>query len=207
MGKKLDILLLMSQNDNALLDTEETTPRGKLGEAGSRTSKFVRTTEGDYDIAPTGRRKGDTSEHTSSTKKYMELHNERLLSLLREQRVKKREVKRKRKIKEEKEAPSLEQVNHSEFNSDIFDNMKIARKDIRETQTAPSNGGSNLTKLPPVTQLFNEKPSQPAIHHNGNGTYDNKILGYDIPMGNFHQGPSKNFQDPREDLFVISKHT
>lgn len=147
--------------------------------------------------------KEEVNNHPTAT--LMKHNNEELLSLLKQSVQKKRDLKMKRKLKEEKEAPVPVYPKSQEFSSDAFDSLKIGRKDYSENVTPVTNGTNHHNQYVPesYTPLY-ERPYDNYAQIPSE--YKSKATDYEFSSNNYHQGLQKQYSDSREELFVISKH-
>lgn len=113
---------------------------------------------------------------------YMKYHTQLVFNLLNQKKRKKRESKLNEKIQEEKEAVQ-QHVNHQqEFNNDVFDNLKIEKKEHKNNCAPVTNGKNNYVE------------NHNVMYGGMNGSYNNmqydqlpKIPTYDNQMASYQQ--------------------
>jgi hypothetical protein len=139
-------------------------------------------------------------------KEFMNMHSQKLFGLLGGI-AKKREQKEMQKLLEQKEAVYNDNIKSTEFNNDMFDNIKINKK--------PSEGSMIITvknDVMPINQCLNENingdnqiPMSGYSHHD---IYDAKAKknGYEAPANNCHNSYQQSYAELRPEAFVGSNH-
>jgi hypothetical protein len=139
-------------------------------------------------------------------KEFMNMHSQKLLGLLGGI-AKKRELKEIQKQLEQKEAVCDDNIKSTEFNNDMFDNIKINKK--------PSEGSMIITvknDVMPDNQCLNENINGdnqiPTSGHSHHDIYDAKAKknGYEAPANNCHKSYQQSYVELRPEAFVGSNH-
>lgn len=136
---------------------------------------------------------------------FMKHNHEELLNLLQQSVQKKRESKKAEKHQEEKEALVPPYPKYHEFSNEVFDSLKISRKEPFENVTPATNGTSYNRQFvsAPAGSTY-DKPYDSYVKIPTD--FQHKMKEFDLLNPSVPQGLQKQYSDPRDELFVISKH-